>query len=79
MMIVYRDTNDHGSQYEAVSIVEFQGSVRNTGESEGHYICDIKDSASKKWYRTNDNKTPIPITTEQVSKSAYVIMYRRIN
>ena len=79
MMIVYRDTNDHGSQYEAVSIVEFQGSVRNTGESEGHYICDIKDRASKKWYRTNDNKTPIPIKVDEVSRFAYVIMYRKIN
>ena len=79
MIIVYRDTNDHESQYEAVSIVEFQGSVKNTGESEGHYICDIKDRTSKKWYRTNDNRTPIPITPEEVSKYAYVIMYRKIN
>ena len=74
-----RDTNDLGIQFEPVAIVEYQGSVRNTGDSAGHYICDIKDRASKKWYRTNDNKTPIPIEIDEVSRFAYVIMYRKIN
>ena len=29
-------------KYEPVAIIEFQGTVRVTGESNGHYICDIK-------------------------------------
>ena len=73
------DTNGHGSQFEAVAIVEYQGRVRRTGDSAGHYICDIKDRASKKWYRTNDNKIPIPIEVDEVSRFAYVIMYKKIN
>ena len=73
-----RDTNNHGSQFEAVAIVEYQGNVRKTGDSAGHYICDIKDRASKQWYRTNDNRTPIPIDVGEVSRFAYVIMYRKI-
>ena len=77
-MLIYRDTTEQFSQYEAVSIIEYQGSVRSTGESDGHYICDIKDRLSKKWFRTNDNNNPIPIELDEVSKFAYVILYKKI-
>ena len=66
------------SQYEAVSIIEYQGSVRATGESDGHYICDIKDKTEGTWFRTNDNKDPIPIKLEDVSKCAYVVLYKQV-
>ena len=70
---------DHVSEYEAVSIIEYKGSINRSGESEGHYICDIKDRSTQKWFRTNDNRDPIPIDVEDVSKFAYVILYRKIN
>ena len=66
------------SQYEAVSIIEYQGSVQTTGESDGHYICDIKDKSEGTWFRTNDNKDPLPIEPENVSKCAYVILYKQV-
>ena len=70
---------DYVSEYEAVSIIEYKGSINRSGESEGHYICDIKDRSTQKWFRTNDNRDPIPIDVEAVSKFAYVILYRKIN
>jgi uncharacterized UBP type Zn finger protein len=72
-----RDASGQISQYEAVSVIEYQGSVRGTGESQGHYICDVKDKSSQMWFRTNDNNVPIPISLEDVSKCAYVILYRK--
>ena len=77
-MCFARDTDDHVNQYEAVSIIEYQGSIKSTGQSDGHYICDIKDRLSEKWFRTNDNNDPKPIKLEEVSKNAYVILYKMI-
>jgi ubiquitin C-terminal hydrolase len=65
-------------QYEAVSIIEYQGSVNTRGESDGHYICDVKEKSEGTWFRTNDNQDPILIKTEDVSKCAYVILYKQV-
>ena len=79
MLLSYRDTTNQVAQFEAVSIIEFQGSLRSSGESQGYYICDIKDHSTNRWFRTNDNNNPIPIDIEDVSKFAYVILYRKVN
>ena len=63
-------------EYEAVSIIEFRGSVDATGNSNGHYICDILEENSKTWFRTNDNAEPLSIEVEDVSKQGYVILYK---
>ena len=76
-MLFDRDTDDHVNQYEAVSIIEYQGSIKSTGESDGHYICDIKDKSRGKWFRTNDNNDPKPIKLQEVSKNAYVVLYKK--
>ena len=80
MFILYiiRDTADTVCQYEPVAIIEFQGSVRSTGQSDGHYVCDIKDSSTGMWFRTNDNNDPQPINCVDVSKFAYVVLYRKL-
>ena len=76
---VFRDEEDQHIQYEPVAVIEFQGTVNSQGNSNGHYICDIKDRLSDKWFKTNDNKIPIPIRVSSVSKEAYVILYKRSN
>ena len=63
-------------EYEAVSIIEFRGSVDANGNSSGHYICDILEENSKTWFRTNDNAEPLSIDVENVSKQGYVILYK---
>jgi hypothetical protein len=67
----------HEAEYQAMSIIEFEGSINSSGQSHGHYICDVQDQSSKLWYRTNDNCHPIPIHLEDVSKHAYVILLNR--
>ena len=32
--------------YEAIAVVEFDGRLSPAGESEGHYLCDIKEKVS---------------------------------
>ena len=53
--------------------------MRATGESDGHYICDIKEKSTGSWFRTNDNYEPQYIEEVDVTKKAYVILYRKIN
>ena len=64
--------------YEPVSIIEYQGNVGVTGESNGHYVCDIKEKSSGRWFRTNDNSAPKQIELADVSKVAYVVLYRKL-
>ena len=78
-MIFYRDSTDKVSKFEAVSVIEFQGSVSSSGRSQGHYICDIKERSTQQWYRTNDNNHPVPIEVEDVSQMGYVILYRKLD
>ena len=72
-----RDEDEQDIEYEPVAVIEFQGTVSSQGNSNGHYICDIKDKLSNRWFRTNDNKIPMSITIESVSQAAYVILYKR--
>ena len=46
------------------------------GESTGHYICDIKEKYTNSWYQTNDSEIPKKIDCSEVTKDAYVILYR---
>ena len=59
-------------------MIDFLGSIANSGESQGHYTCDVKYAQSKTWYRTNDNRTPVQIDKKDVSKQGYVVLYKRI-
>ena len=67
------------AEYQAISIVEFQGSINSAGQSQGHYICDVQEQSTTFWFRTNDNCYPIPILLENVSQNAYVILLKRTN
>ena len=75
----FRDIGSNLIQYEPVAIIEFQGTVAATGESNGHYICDIKERSTGLWFRTNDNYVPKQISIADVTKNAYVILYRKLN
>ena len=55
----------------------FRGNFTEDGDSRGHYICDVLDKLSNRWFRTNDNKIPKCINLKNVSKQAYVVLYRK--
>ena len=60
-----------------MSVIEFAGRLSSTGESGGHYTCDTRCSKSGTWFRTNDSCEPIQIEAVDVSKTAYVVLYKR--
>ena len=77
-MHTFRDSEGNEAAYEAISVVEFDGSITFSGQSHGHYICDVQERSGNSWFRTNDNCYPIPITKDLVSKNAYVILLKRL-
>ena len=65
------------SRYEPISVIEYQGVMSPTGVSQGHYICDVKNKSTNRWFRTNDNCEPVQIENSDVSKNGYVILLKR--
>jgi uncharacterized UBP type Zn finger protein len=74
---IFRDAEGSQVWYEAIAVIEYMGRLSQNGESEGHYICDVKDTISNQWFRTNDNSTPFPLRTSDVSQNGYVVLLRR--
>ena len=58
-------------------MIEFDGRLSASGQSGGHYTCDIKDRMSNMWFKTNDEQDPLPIQEEDVSKYAYIVLFKR--
>ena len=58
-------------------MIEFDGRISPSGESAGHYTCDVKESVTNMWYRTNDNSDPIHIRVSDVTQNGYVVLYKR--
>ena len=73
-----RDSQGVANSFEVVAIIEYQGRVSPSGHSDGHYICDVKKKSTGNWFRTNDNKNPVPIDHQNVSTCAYVVLYRKV-
>ena len=78
MMFFFRDVKNSVGRYETVAIIEYRGSINQRGESQGHYICDVKTKPNHDWFRTNDNNTPTPISLSDVSRNAYVVLFRKL-
>ena len=76
--MIFRDADGLQAFYEAIAVIEFKGIVTKTGQSNGHYICDVKDVDTKTWFRTNDDNDPIEIPVSSVSKQGYVVLYKRV-
>ena len=53
------------------------GKLNSVGETQGHYICDVKHFATKEWFRTNDCTNPTQISSVEVSKYGYIALYSR--
>ena len=40
---IFRDENGFQKWYEAIAVIEFDGRLSPTGDSAGHYTCDVKE------------------------------------
>ena len=75
----FRDYNGYSSYFEPISLIEHQGFMSEEGQSQGHYICDVKCTETQDWLRTNDNQEPILISLSDVTKKPVVVLYKNVN
>ena len=75
--MICRDENGSEAWYEPISVIDYQGDLAASGESQGHYTCDVKDIKTYEWFRTNDKANPVQIQKKDVTKHAYVVLYKR--
>ena len=78
LITFFRDETGSECSYEPIAVIEHQGQMTQDGEGSGHYICDVKQRSTQTWYKTNDNETPIPVSINNVTKSAIVILYKQL-
>ena len=74
-----RDYSGAVSSFKAVAIIEHKGEMTDDGDGQGHYICDVRCKETNSWFRTNDNKIPSPISLQNVTKNAVVVLYKKVN
>ena len=60
-----------------MAVIEHSGSMTRDGEGQGHYICDVRCSSTREWFRTNDNREAERINQDKVSENATVVLYRK--
>ena len=75
---IIRDQENCQAWYRAIAVIDYKGRMSSTGETWGHYTCDVNDARSNLWFRTNDNQNPIQIHMKNVSKNGYVVLYKRL-
>ena len=73
-----RDASGSQAWYEPISVIDYRGSIASSGETQGHYTCDVKDVKTSAWFRTNDFRNPAQIQTSEVSKHGYVVLYKQL-
>ena len=67
-----RDAGGAEAWYQAISVIEFKGTLSPDGDSNGHYFCDVKDKITNFWYKTSDEIQPVPIATTDV------VLFKRV-
>ena len=44
-----------------------------------HYMCDLKSHQDGLWYHTSDAARPRPLRLDEVSKKAFIVLYKRVS
>ena len=65
-------------EYEPIAVIEKRDGLIAVGDSStGHYICDVKEKTTGLWLRTDDDKPIRKLSFSEVSKSGFIVMYKR--
>ena len=70
------DNSGNIGYFDPIAVIDHIGSVSPTGDSDGHYLCDIKTKEGK-WMHTDDNRIPIEIRSRKVTKQGTVVLYHK--
>ena len=73
--LTLNDSDGVSQKYIPIGVVPHSGNIYGK-KSSGHYTCDLKQTNGK-WIRTNDDKTATVLSESDVTKSGYIVLYKR--
>ena len=75
--VTIQDSCDVNQTFEPIAVVKHEGNLNLSGNSAGHYVCDVKSFDDQNWYTTNDESIPKLIPKHKVTRYGYIILYKR--
>ena len=72
------DDNNVTTRYSPVTIIHYEGHVTEDEDTRGHYMADVLDVHTNKWFRTSDNSTPRELEANELSNQGYIYLYKRM-
>ena len=72
------DDNNLTARYFPITIIHYEGHVTEDEDTRGHYMADVLDVHTSKWFRTSDNSTPRELEANELSNQGYIYLYKRM-
>ena len=74
--VTIQDVNGETATFEPIAIIHHSGIVTGN-DTRGHYRADVKNQLSNTWYRTSDNDRPQKLSSQSVTKTGYIFLYKQ--
>ena len=74
--ISIQDMSGQAIEFSPIAIIHHTGEVLyNT--TVGHYLTDVHEKLTNKWFRTSDDQPPIEIKETELTEMGYIFLYQR--
>ena len=74
--VTIRGHDDKLVKLKPISVIHHIGHVIGN-DTRGHYMADVLDVKSNRWFRTSDDEMPRPIT--RVTDNGYIFLLMRVD
>ena len=74
--VTIRGHDDKLVKFKPISVIHHIGHVIGN-DTRGHYMADVLDVKSNRWFRTSDDEMPRPITG--VTDNGYIFLLKRVD
>jgi len=74
--VTIQDMNGETANFSPIAIIHHSGVVTGN-DTRGHYRADVKNQFSNTWYRTSDNDPSQKLSSQEVTKTGYIFLYKQ--
>ena len=73
--VIIKDADNKYHRFKTFDVIYHIGHVTDNNDTRGHYMADVCDAKTGKWYRTSDDNLPCEI--QSVSDSGYIFLLKK--
>ena len=70
------DADGNTAQFYPIGIIHHRGGIIGD-RTHGHFLADVKNKHTNKWFRTSDNDPPQDISKSGLTKHGYIFLYKK--